>query len=433
MVNSSAEIENIEKIGPGIHAVLFYRRQSEVIQAVRSYLKISLENNEKCIYIDQQQNQKKVLNDLREMMTGFDKYLENEQLLVLSREEIYGDPSQFKAVDIIKLIKNFSSQAEKDGFKGLAITGELNGIMNFNGGKKEIIEYEWKLNEEIFTDYPVSALCRYNINKFDNEVIKAAVELHDYIIWEGSLNDNPYFIDPAGYKNNSVAEYEIKSWLNNIDQYQKKESNYQKELELKEEEISASNQQLQAYNQEIMAMNEELVASVNELENLNKRFKKIITLVSDIDNLNTVSEKDFLSHLLNEAVDIVPEADFGSIYTFGEQYVNFVAAIGYDLAELKGLKINKKAFFNQKETIEVIDHQQLKNRDQENMEQSDFQKLKNTSLNKLKETMYLDLELNGEKRAGISLDISAESSQVFSSNSKKYLQLFIISQLLFIS
>lgn len=435
------EIKNMDLLTEGDHAVLFYEEKSEILNSVRDFIIHSLGKNQKCYYIDQADNQKLILAALKNSDLNLEKMLESGQLLCLEKEEIYGDPANFRAQEILNLIEKSVISAEKEGYSGLSITGELTGIVDFSGGKEEIIKYEWQLHQQIFEKYPVTALCRYNINQFDSEIIKAAVELHDYIVWQGELHENPYYIDPEGYRQNKVEEYEIKSWLKNINEYQKKESlykkaisqsqerylrlfnnspigiiktnsegkvihvnqrmaeiagydnivdainnysdlaaefylnsdrrdvflnclkkngevenfefearkktgeriwlnmnaqitdrnddgsfiiegfvfdisekkEYEKELERKKEELAASNQQLQAYNEEMMAMNEELEDSFKELEDLNNRFEKMINLVSDIENLSTISEEEFLSKILQQAVTIIPEADAGSI------------------------------------------------------------------------------------------------------------------------
>mgnify|MGYP006278950725 FL=1 len=424
MANSPAEIIDLEKINLGDHAVLFYRDEVNMINTAAAYIKNSLENNEKCLYIDTEVIHKKIIGLLKNSISNFNYYLNSKQLLLLTRKESYGNPSEFDADAMIDLITAEVKKALDDGYNGLSITGELKGVVDFSGGKEEVIKYEWKLSDRIFKKYPVSALCRYNLDQFDPEVIKAAIELHDYIVWKGRLNDNPYFIDPQGYKENKIEEYEIKSWLENIDQYQKREKDYKKVISRTREELAASNQQLQAYNEEIMAMNEELESSFLERENLNNRFEKMISLVSDIENLNTISEDEFLTKILKQAVAIIPEADFGSIYTFGEKYVNFVDCVGYDLNELQKRKIKNEAFFNKNLPIEIIDTSKIKERNKDYMDGSEFKKLKKNSLNKSKEIMYLDLEVNGQKKAGISLDIAKESSREFSHNSKKLFTAF---------
>ena len=59
MAENIENIKNIRLIKPGDHAVLFYEDQEELLQAVHSFVKRSLKNKEKCIYIDSKDNQKK--------------------------------------------------------------------------------------------------------------------------------------------------------------------------------------------------------------------------------------------------------------------------------------------------------------------------------------------------------------------------------------
>ena len=231
MVNSPAEIIDLEKINLGDHAVLFYKEEINMLNTAAVFIKNSLENNEICLFIDTAPMHKKIIKILKVLIDDLEYYLDSKQLLLLTKEESYGDPAEFDSDAMINLIITEVKKAKKDGYQGLSITGELKGVVDFSGGKEEVIKYEWKLHDKVFKKYPVSALCRYNLNQFDQEVIKAAIELHDYIVWEGRLNDNPYYIDPEGYEENKVEEYEIKSWLENIDQYQKKEKNYKRVID----------------------------------------------------------------------------------------------------------------------------------------------------------------------------------------------------------
>ncbi|RCW52998.1 HD domain-containing phosphohydrolase [Halanaerobium sp. ST460_2HS_T2] len=552
MPNWEKEIKNIDLLSQGDHAVLFYEKNSDCLNSVRDFVINSLKENQKCYYIDQEENQELLLAELKNTDLDLEKYLETGQFLCLKKEEIYGVPSNFNAQKMLNLLEESVILAENEGYSGLSITGELTGVVDFSGGKEEIIKYEWQLNDRIFKKYPVTALCRYNINQFDNQIIKAAVELHDYIVWRGELHENPYYIDPEGYRQNKIEEYEIKSWLKNISEYQKKESlyrkainqsqkrylrlfnnspvgiikttsrgkvlhinqrmakiagydsvyevikkydnlgtefyvnferrndfltelrnndevenfefkakkkngehiwlnmnakiikrnndgsfiiegfvfdisekkEYEKEIKRRKEELSASNQQLQAYNEEIMSMNEELEDSFKELADLNNRFEKMISLVSDIENLSTISEEEFLSKILKQAVTIIPEAAAGSVYTFGQENVQFVDCIGYDLGNLKQNEIKNEAFYNYNSAIETMTAAEIKARNKQYMQPEDFESLKAESLDKIKEIMYFDLELNGEKKAGVTLDIKADSTNTFTINSKKIFRAF---------
>ena len=165
-------IENINLIDLGDHAVLFYEKNEEILNSVHAFIKNSLENNERCIYIDGLENQNKILAELRNSFGNIDYFFESGQLQFYNVKEVYGDPENFIADDMISLLEDKAKSAVNEGYNGLSITGELKGIIDFTGGKEEIIKYEWKLHEHIFEKHPVSALCRYNIDLFDKEIIK---------------------------------------------------------------------------------------------------------------------------------------------------------------------------------------------------------------------------------------------------------------------
>src|SRR6056297_560942 len=223
------KIDNLNKLKNGDHIVLLYKKPAEILLASVSFIKTSLARNEKCLYIQGDLNGEILLNELKEQISDLDFYIKKGQLQFLTKEETYALSNDFKAEEMIETLKTESTKALAEGYKGLAITGELSWVLNFENGKKEIIDYEWMLNKYIFNDYPVVAMCRYNLNKFDKGIIKAIIELHHYIIWQGKIHENPYYIEPEGYRDNQIVEYEIESWLKNIQKYKKRESIFKKE------------------------------------------------------------------------------------------------------------------------------------------------------------------------------------------------------------
>jgi N-acetylmuramoyl-L-alanine amidase CwlA len=81
------------------------------------------------------------------------------------------------------MIQSLARSALDDGYSALAITEKSAGCWIMMMGEL-IIEYEWKLNDYVFHQYPVSALCRYNITKFTDEMIRNIIQLHPIIIWQ---------------------------------------------------------------------------------------------------------------------------------------------------------------------------------------------------------------------------------------------------------
>jgi len=205
-LKSFEDITKMNKLAVGDHSVLLYENESETIEPIISYIKSSLKRGEKCIYIEGDADTDLLIKKLKSETDNFDKLIKDKKLQFLSADETYALSDQFEADKMIKYLKELSCLAIKDGYSGISITGELSWVLNFKGSKEEIIKYEWMLNDEVFNRYPVVALCRYNLNKFDNEIIRSIIELHQFIIWKNKIHENPYYIEPDKYKNNSILE-----------------------------------------------------------------------------------------------------------------------------------------------------------------------------------------------------------------------------------
>ena len=195
-LKSFEDITKMNKLAVGDHSVLLYENESETIEPIISYIKSSLKRGEKCIYIEGDADTDLLIKKLKSETDNFDKLIKDKKLQFLSADETYALSDQFEADKMIKYLKELSCLAIKDGYSGISITGELSWILNFDNSKEELIKYETNLNDEVFDNYPVVALCRYNINKFDKRIIRFVIESHKYIIWNNKLQDNPLYIDP---------------------------------------------------------------------------------------------------------------------------------------------------------------------------------------------------------------------------------------------
>ncbi len=549
MSNKYEKINNLDKLRPGDHTVLIYENEKETLSTLVSFIKASLQRNEKCLYIEGDTNTELLIETLKDKMQDFEKYIQSSQVLFLTKEQTYALSESFKADPMIDLIKEKAETALDQGYTGLSITGELSWVLNFKGGKKEIIDYEWKLNDRLFNNYPVVALCRYNINKFDQEIIKAVLELHDYIIWNDKIHENPYYIEPAGYKNNKVVQYEIKAWLENIQKYEKRESHFKEKLQEKEseykflfnqisdavyhhkitgkgafssfimvndkacemlgysrnellelspsdivaseikekhhqrfdqdlkdqydmtyeskhirkdgstipveinltsylkdgekyllaivrditkrkedekklltakEKLQFKNAELEANNEEMKAINDELEYSYQELDRLTNNFENLIQLISKIEV--EMTEKDFLSVILRNTLDVIEKAEAGLIYLFKDNKVEFIDGVKYDVDFLNQLDINKSyiKYHSGKDAKSITNNSVLdKNLTPEPIYN---QFIKNTPL--IKNSLFVNLRVNQKVIGRLSLDILKESDATFKETSKRLLSSF---------
>jgi putative nucleotidyltransferase with HDIG domain len=227
------DITQTSLIKPGDHIVILYEDMKEVSEFLTSYLKASLERNERCIYIVGDDNPEEVLNAInRYDLNG------NGELVVINKDEVYSKAGKFSPDKMVRLLQKLTEEAIDDGYLGLAVTGEISWVLDYENGRDLIIEYEWKINEQLFDKFPVTALCRYNINKFSDEMIISIIQLHPYLIWKNKIHENPFFIPAEGFKNNDMAKYQVDVWLENISKFTNDKSHFHKELKKKQDEMN---------------------------------------------------------------------------------------------------------------------------------------------------------------------------------------------------
>lgn len=231
----SSTLEELKLIAPGDHMVLLYDDNDYNAEISAAYISSRVIRNEKCIYITGDDNQELLIEKL-ELIIDIEQALSNGQVLILQQSDAYSKEGHFDPDKMIELIKTLSLEAIEDGYSAFAITGEISWVLAYESGFSKIMEYEYKLNSEIFGTYPVSAVCRYNLNKFSSEMIKNIIDVHPIIIWKGQIHYNPFYIDVIDMSNVDIYDYQVKSMLSTITSFTNTKSKLYNELKEKENE-----------------------------------------------------------------------------------------------------------------------------------------------------------------------------------------------------
>ncbi|MGM0471625.1 MAG: HD domain-containing phosphohydrolase [Bacillota bacterium] len=198
------------------------------------------------------------------------------------------------------------------------------------------------------------------------------------------------------------------------------EKEIQQRLKEQKEELEANNQQLKAYNEQVTKLNQNLEDSYQAQEELVNKLELVINLISQLPQGSIGDEEAFLSKLLYSAFTVIDEADYGSVYLFGDQEVEFVDSIGFDLEALQELSIPKTAFEIPEDKIVTID-----NRERTASLMSEELREKFLAATKpVKETIAFDLMINDQKQAGFSLDIAQDSQVEFDEHTYELIEAF---------
>jgi MEDS: MEthanogen/methylotroph, DcmR Sensory domain/HD domain len=222
-------------VNSGDHLVVLYRNEEEVVSTIVPYISESLLRGERCIYITGDANIELVTDRLAKVF-DLEKALNDSQLVMLNNDEAYSKSGTFNPDKMIELLISETEKAIAEGFTGLSLTGEISWVLKYEDGFDRIIEYEWKLNEYLFDKYPISALCRYNMKKFSNEMIINIIQLHPFISMGNIVYENPFYLPSIGFLENDIAKYQVETWLKNIVDFTNTKSKFHEEMSSKEEQ-----------------------------------------------------------------------------------------------------------------------------------------------------------------------------------------------------
>jgi len=230
------------------------------------------------------------------------------------------------------------------------------------------------------------------------------------------------FFEPMGkYFNITVSSPEKGRFITLFSDITKRKKR-EKKIKDQKEALYATNEQLRAYNQEITAMNEELEQSFDELSKLNQRFVDMIELVANMEDKTLLNEREFFSELLDRAIEIVPEADYGKICIIDEEEnCNILYSVGHNDKLLRQVKINIEKLINleSKNVYETenyfVDFSKLS---------SEKEKTLKKALKPIKDSISINIFTDEKIIGRIVLDIKEGSEEEFSTITKKILKSF---------
>ncbi|MFO7819363.1 MAG: HD domain-containing protein [Halanaerobacter sp.] len=202
-----------------------------------------------------------------------------------------------------------------------------------------------------------------------------------------------------------------------------KEVETKNKIKEQKSELEASYQQLEAYNEEVLKLNQNLEAAYQERDGLVKKLEKLIDLTARLTRESLTDTQEFLSQLLHSAFEIIEEADYGTVFSLGEENIEFIDTIGHDLEALQSLGLENEIFEFTPTQPEIIENRTVMSVVKNKLDgrlRREF--LKATEA--VNETIMFALVVDGERKAGFSLDIAKKREEEFSQQSLDIMNAF---------
>ena len=210
----------LKTLKPHDHLCLIYESQEEWRAAAAPFISIGLKQGEKCIYIVDTSTAEEIRKYLLEEGVDVASAEKSGQLSILHETEAYTREGSFDPDRMIALLISETEKAVSEGYPALRTTGEMTWVLRGYPGSAKLLEYEAKLNRDLFSKYPCLAICQYDRWKFDPEIIKGVIMTHPLLVRGSRVYRNFYYVDPGEFLNKKRAEREVQHWLNNVEREQ---------------------------------------------------------------------------------------------------------------------------------------------------------------------------------------------------------------------
>lgn len=177
-------LEVIDHIPWGTHLYLLYETRNDLLEAVVSYLRAGLENNEMCILVTSPDvGQDQAMAALAQAMPGVETYLQAHQLELVTHSQVYLKEKRFDQEHAIRLWQYRLEEALRLGFDGLRITADVDWLDAEDWSK--LVAYEVGVSDTI-GDSPALALCAYPLARCSiNDILDIMQGHHAGVVRRG--------------------------------------------------------------------------------------------------------------------------------------------------------------------------------------------------------------------------------------------------------
>lgn len=210
---NSQLIKEIENLKPHEHLCQIYDTPEEWSAAVTAFLITGLRQGEKCYYVVDIHTTDQVRALLHKHGVDAASAEASGQLVILAETEAYTRGGFFDPDQMISFGITLIETAIAEGYHALRGAGEMSWVLRGHPGSNRFIEYEAKLNRDLYPNYPVTGLCQYEWERFGLPLLLDVICTHPTIMVGTKIYDNPYYIPAAEFLTNKHSLADLQHWM----------------------------------------------------------------------------------------------------------------------------------------------------------------------------------------------------------------------------
>jgi len=230
---NSQLIKEIERLKPHEHLCHIYDTPEEWSVAVSAFLITGLSQSEKCYYVVDTHTADQVCALLHEQGIDVTAAETSGQLVISHETETYTRGGFFDPDRMIAFVATTVEKAIAEGYHAIRSIGEMSWVFRGHPGSNRFVEYEAKLNRDLFPKYPVTGLCQYEWQRFGLPLLLDVICTHPIVMVGTKAYDNPYYIPAAEFLSRKHSIADLQRWMDalvKLKEIEEKEKQTRQEL-----------------------------------------------------------------------------------------------------------------------------------------------------------------------------------------------------------
>jgi signal transduction histidine kinase len=226
-------IKEIEKLKPHEHLCHIYDTPEEWSAVVATFLITGLRRGEKCFDIVDTHTADQVRALLHEQGVDVTTAEASGQLAIFHETEAYTRGGFFDPDQMIAFVATEVEKAIAEGYHAIRSISEMSWVFRGRPGSNRFVEYEAKLNRDLFPKYPVTGICQYEWQRFGLPLLLDVICTHPIVMVGTKAYDNPYYIPAAEFLNRKNSIADLQNWMDKLvklKEIEEKEKKLQEEL-----------------------------------------------------------------------------------------------------------------------------------------------------------------------------------------------------------
>jgi hypothetical protein len=183
------------------HVCFIYDDEKQRQKIVSEYLAAGFKHGELVRFAVDATTPEQIHSWLSELNVELPK---DKSFSIFQAENFYCPKGRFEPREMIANMVPRFEQAKQAGYSGVRSCGEMTWALKGVPGSESLLEYEALLGT-VHVDFPHTGMCLYDAKRFDGITLFKVLQVHPYMVAQGQIVRNPYYLKPEEFLNELKA------------------------------------------------------------------------------------------------------------------------------------------------------------------------------------------------------------------------------------